>query len=73
MQSWIAQGKVSVNGKVLTKAGAPVPPDAAVVITADVPKFVCRCSFVAPSKVVGLPSFAGSCGVRLPWHALAST
>ena len=43
VQSWIAQGKVSVNARVVLKAGAPVAPDASIIITADVPKFVCRC------------------------------
>ena len=43
VQSWIAQGKVSVNARVVLKAGAPVAPDASIVINADVPKFVCRC------------------------------
>lgn len=42
VQSWIAQGKVSVNTRVVLKAGAPVAPDANIVINADVPKFVCR-------------------------------
>ncbi len=42
VQSWIAQGKVSVNDKVVLKAGAPVAPDASIAINAEVPKFVCR-------------------------------
>ena len=42
VQSWIAQGKVQVNGRVITKAGTPVPATAAVQITAVVPKFVSR-------------------------------
>ncbi len=43
IQSWIVQGKVLVDGRVVTKAGTPVPPGAAVHINAVVPKFVCRC------------------------------
>ena len=42
VQSWIAQGKVSVNARIVLKSGAPVAPDASIVINADVPKFVCR-------------------------------
>jgi len=59
VQSWIAQGKVSVNSRVVIKAGAPVAPDAAIVITADVPKFVCRCC----SSSVGTPWQGGHEGV----------
>ena len=43
IQSWIVQGKVQVDGRVVTKAGTPVQPDAIVQINAVVPKFVCRC------------------------------
>lgn len=35
-------GKVHVNGKVINKAGTPVPEKAIVEITAEVPKYVCR-------------------------------
>lgn len=42
LQSWIAQGKVLVNDRAVTKAGTPVPATAAVVLTAEQPKFVCR-------------------------------
>ncbi|KAK9836127.1 hypothetical protein WJX81_003681 [Elliptochloris bilobata] len=42
VQSWIALGKVTVNERVVVKAGAPVAPDASIVINAEVPKFVCR-------------------------------
>ncbi|KAK7301466.1 hypothetical protein RJT34_12330 [Clitoria ternatea] len=42
IQSWILQGKVYVNGKVINKAGTPVPEKAVVEIIADVPKYVCR-------------------------------
>ena len=42
IQSWIVQGKVQVDGRVVTKAGTPIPPGAAVHINAVVPKFVCR-------------------------------
>jgi len=42
VQSWIAQGKVLVDGVVSTKAGAATSPDAVLLITAEDPKFVCR-------------------------------
>ncbi|ESW06304.1 hypothetical protein PHAVU_010G036400 [Phaseolus vulgaris] len=42
IQSWILQGKVYVDGKVINKAGTPVPEKAVVEIIADVPKYVCR-------------------------------
>lgn len=40
-------GKVYVNGKVINKAGTPVPEKAIVEITAEVPKYVCRWSHQA--------------------------
>ncbi|XP_057742491.1 uncharacterized protein LOC130960949 isoform X3 [Arachis stenosperma] len=42
IQSWILQGKVHVNGKVVNKAGTPVSEKAVVEIIAEVPKYVCR-------------------------------
>jgi len=42
IQSWILQGKVSVDGRVVNKAGTPVAPGAKVVLTAEEPKYVCR-------------------------------
>ncbi|KIZ02007.1 Uncharacterized protein yqxC [Monoraphidium neglectum] len=42
IQSWIVQGKVLVNDRVVTKAGTPVPKDATVRINAEQPKYVCR-------------------------------
>ncbi|KAF7825902.1 putative rRNA methyltransferase YqxC [Senna tora] len=42
IQSWILQGKVYVNGKVINKAGTPVSDKAVVEIKAEVPKYVCR-------------------------------
>ncbi|KAG5071787.1 hypothetical protein JHK86_006998 [Glycine max] len=42
IQSWILQGKVYVDGKVINKAGTPVPDKAVVEIIADIPKYVCR-------------------------------
>nr|XP_025636688.1 uncharacterized protein LOC112731986 isoform X4 [Arachis hypogaea] len=42
IQSWILQGKVYVNGKVINKAGTPVSEKAVVEIIAEVPKYVCR-------------------------------
>lgn len=42
IQSWILQGKVFVNGKVVNKAGNPVSDESVVEIRAEVPKYVCR-------------------------------
>ncbi|XP_042504170.1 hemolysin A isoform X2 [Macadamia integrifolia] len=45
IQSWILQGKVFVNGKVVSKAGTPVSDKAIVEIKAEVPKYVCRAGY----------------------------
>lgn len=42
IQSWILQGKVFVDGKVVNKAGTPVSDAAVVEIIAEIPKYVCR-------------------------------
>ncbi|CAI9107264.1 OLC1v1006582C1 [Oldenlandia corymbosa var. corymbosa] len=42
IQSWILQGKVFVDGKVVYKAGTRIPDKALVEIKAEVPKYVCR-------------------------------
>ncbi|KAL0419402.1 UNVERIFIED_CONTAM: putative rRNA methyltransferase YqxC [Sesamum radiatum] len=42
IQSWITQGKVFVDGKVVNKCGTPVSDKAVVEIKAEVPKYVCR-------------------------------
>ncbi|CAA2954958.1 16S rRNA (cytidine(1409)-2 -O)-methyltransferase [Olea europaea subsp. europaea] len=42
IQSWIQQGKVVVDGKVVNKAGTPISDKAVVEIKAEVPKYVCR-------------------------------
>jgi len=42
LQSWIAQGKVLVNNRVVDKVGSPVQQDAAISILAKQDKFVCR-------------------------------
>ncbi|XP_076950771.1 uncharacterized protein LOC143623842, partial [Bidens hawaiensis] len=42
IQSWILQGKVIVDGKVVTKAGHQVSDKAVVEIKAEIPKYVCR-------------------------------
>lgn len=42
IQSWILQGKVLVDGKVITKAGTQIPDKAIVEIMAEIPKYVCR-------------------------------
>lgn len=43
LTSWIAQGKVAVNKRIVDKAGTRVPADASIVINAKLEKFVCRC------------------------------
>ncbi|GAB2282388.1 hypothetical protein Dimus_016933 [Dionaea muscipula] len=42
IQSWIMQGKVYVDGKIVNKAGTPISDKAVVEIMAEVPKYVCR-------------------------------
>lgn len=42
IQSWILQGKVTVDGKAAFKAGTPVSRVSNITITAEIPKFVCR-------------------------------
>ncbi|PIN01506.1 23S rRNA pseudouridine(1911/1915/1917) synthase [Handroanthus impetiginosus] len=42
IQSWITQGKVFVDGKVVNKCGTPISEKAIVEIKAEVPKYVCR-------------------------------
>ncbi len=45
LQSWIMQGKATVDGTVETKAGTAVSEDAVVVLTVEQPKFVSRAGF----------------------------
>ncbi|KAM7521921.1 hypothetical protein LguiA_011823 [Lonicera macranthoides] len=45
IQSWILQGKVFVDGKVVNKAGTPVSDKAVVEIKAEIPKYVCRAGY----------------------------
>jgi len=42
IQSWIMQGNVTVNDKIITKAGMQVSEDADVVLAVEVPKYVGR-------------------------------
>ncbi|CAH1447096.1 unnamed protein product [Lactuca virosa] len=42
IQSWILQGKVIVDGRVVTKSGHPVSDKSVVEIKAEIPKYVCR-------------------------------
>lgn len=42
MHSWIVQGKVQVNGKVVSKPGTPVSATAKIDILAAVQQYVCR-------------------------------
>ncbi|KAL0917964.1 hypothetical protein M5K25_013076 [Dendrobium thyrsiflorum] len=45
IQSWILQGKVLVDGRVINKAGTPVSEKSVVEIKAEIPKYVCRAGF----------------------------
>ncbi|WOL14306.1 hypothetical protein Cni_G23086 [Canna indica] len=45
IQSWILQGKVIVDGRVVFKSGTPVSDSSVVVIKAEVPKYVCRAGY----------------------------
>ncbi|KAH9612235.1 hypothetical protein KSS87_020863, partial [Heliosperma pusillum] len=45
IQSWIIQGKVCVDGKVVNKAGTPISDKAVVEINAQIPKYVCRAGY----------------------------
>ncbi|PKA56208.1 23S rRNA (cytidine1920-2'-O)/16S rRNA (cytidine1409-2'-O)-methyltransferase [Apostasia shenzhenica] len=45
IQSWILQGKVLVNGKVVDKAGTPVSEKSIVEIKSEIPKYVCRAGY----------------------------
>lgn len=45
IQSWIMQGRVSVDGHVMNKAGAQVSDQAEIVVDAQEPKFVSRAGF----------------------------
>lgn len=42
IQSWIMQGKVSVDSRVITKPGTAVADDADVLLVVEEPKYVCR-------------------------------
>ncbi len=42
LQSWIMQGKVKVDGRVVTKSGHLVPRGSKVLVEASEPKYVCR-------------------------------
>jgi len=45
IQSWIMQGKVTVEGKVVTKAGTPISPDLEIKLDIQEPKYVSRAGF----------------------------
>ncbi|KAJ6842511.1 uncharacterized protein M6B38_301510 [Iris pallida] len=45
IQSWILQGKVIVDGRVVNKSGTLVSDKSMVEIKADIPKYVCRAGF----------------------------
>jgi len=45
IQSWILQGKVLVDGRVVDKPGSPVKADSKIAINAEELKFVCRGGF----------------------------
>ncbi len=45
IQSWIMQGKVSVNGSIQTKPGVPVSDDSQIELSIQEPKFVSRAGY----------------------------
>jgi len=45
IQSWIMQGKVTVDGQIITKAGTAVAEEARCILTAEEPKYVSRAGF----------------------------
>lgn len=45
IQSWIMQGKITVNGTVITKPGVAVPIDAKIEANIEEPKYVSRAGF----------------------------
>ena len=45
IQSWIMQGKVTVNGKTVTKSGTQISPDAKISLDLQEPKYVSRAGF----------------------------
>ncbi|MFA6065686.1 MAG: TlyA family RNA methyltransferase [Candidatus Babeliaceae bacterium] len=45
LNSWIVQGKVTVDGKPMTKAGVAVKPTAEIILTHEEPRYVCRAGF----------------------------
>jgi 23S rRNA (cytidine1920-2'-O)/16S rRNA (cytidine1409-2'-O)-methyltransferase len=45
IQSWIMQGKVSVDGRVITKPGTAVVPGTPIVLMVEEPKYVSRAGF----------------------------
>ena len=53
VQSWIIQGKVLVGGVPVTKPGTGVHPDAAIEITAEDPRFVCRAGYKLEAALEG--------------------
>ncbi|XP_078447467.1 bacterial hemolysin-like protein [Wolffia australiana] len=51
IQSWILQGKVFVNGRMINKAGTLVSGESTVEIKAEVPKYVCRAGYKLEAAV----------------------
>lgn len=45
IQSWIIQGKVTVDGKVITKPGTQVVPGTSIAVAVEEPKYVSRAGF----------------------------
>jgi 23S rRNA (cytidine1920-2'-O)/16S rRNA (cytidine1409-2'-O)-methyltransferase len=45
IQSWIMQGKIRVDGQVISKVGTPVSPDAELVCDLQEPRYVSRAGF----------------------------
>jgi len=45
IQSWIMQGKVAVEGQIVTKSGAQIDPDAHIELAIEEPRYVSRAGF----------------------------
>ncbi|PWZ25427.1 putative cadmium/zinc-transporting ATPase HMA1, chloroplastic [Zea mays] len=53
IQSWILQGKVIVDGRVVNKAGTQVSDKSVIEIKAEIPKYVCRAGHKLEAAIKG--------------------
>lgn len=60
MHSWIVQGKIHVNGKVVSKPGTPVSAKAKIEILAALQQYVCRYVISQHQLTVGSLLYARS-------------